>query len=245
MSSPLHCHISSLVLSTCDQILHSGFFILYSSLNSVLILELLESNKVPIFKSMMRFDFFRDREAVQGLLLLVFNAQPPAFASVKPSIKRQIVKYLACAESFSLLEELQTVQESVVPAKYFLCCQNWKGKQQESLEVWNKQRSYILHAQAMHLIFLLELLRGPPPVHPFPSPCTAASIPLTEERQTLLTCLFAPVAVLDMFWSLVYSTHFLVSHPVFFGRQSCLSPLRYFMMMNYQILPLFLISAWS
>lgn len=74
MSSPLHCHISSLVLSTCDQILHSGFFILYSSLNSVLILELLESNKVPIFKSMMRFDFFRDREAVQGLLLLVFNA---------------------------------------------------------------------------------------------------------------------------------------------------------------------------
>lgn len=71
--------------------------------------------------------------------------------------------------------------------------------------------------------FSLELHSAPLPVHPFPLPCTAVSIPFTEERQTLLTCLFAPVTALDVFWSLIYSTHFLVFHPGFFGRQSSFS----------------------
>lgn len=35
-------------------------------------------------------------------------------------------------------------------------------------------------------------------LHPFPLSCTAVSIPLTEERQTLLTCLSAPIAALDI-----------------------------------------------
>lgn len=84
--------------------------------------------------------------------------------------------------------------------------------------------------------FSLELHSAPLPVHPFPLPCTAVSIPFTEERQTLLTCLFAPVAALDIFWSLIYGTHFLVFHPGFFGRQSSLSPLTYFVMMELPIL---------
>lgn len=70
MNSPLHPHVSSLILSTCDQIQHFIFIIWCSSLNSVRILELLESCKVAIFESVILIDFFKDREAIVDYFFL-------------------------------------------------------------------------------------------------------------------------------------------------------------------------------